>query len=67
MNFDGNALRMIVLGDGSAFGTTIRTLTAGAHGEHGLVLENLSESVACIPSAAICICVADYAGCAPGA
>jgi hypothetical protein len=64
MNLDGKALRIVVLGDGSAFGATGRTLTAGAREEHGLVLENLSEASSSVPSAGICICIADYLGCA---
>jgi hypothetical protein len=62
MNFDGKSLRVVVLGDGSAFGATGRTLTAGAREERNMVIDQLTESSTSVPFAGICI-----ADCAFGA
>lgn len=60
MNFDGKALRVVVLGDGSAFGATSRTQTAGAR---DVIIENLSEASSSSPFAGTCqICLTDYLG-----
>lgn len=54
MNFDGKTLKMVVLGDGYAFGATSR-MTAGAREAHDLIIENLTESSHSATFAGICI------------
>jgi hypothetical protein len=55
MNFDGKALTVVVVDDGSAFGATSRTMTADAREGHDLIIENLTEFSSGAPFAGICI------------